>query len=223
MGNSTRLLGGVGYCGMTAGLLIFLLFRNPLLAMLSAVIVAVMHFMLASDPQSPRIRNLTIAAIVLVATSLYLAIGQGGIRLPDAVFPEAEAAEAQQPEQPKGKSQPPEGKEPAGAQPEKAKGAAPAEETAPKSGIDRMQEELLKTPEGRRRIIIAGLIAWFLGIIAASMWFEIYKTVAVATGIKLFRSGGLLIFLGSMIPIAGVILVESGYIALAAAFFKVKS
>lgn len=73
-----------------------------------------------------------------------------------------------------------------------------------------------------RRIFIAMLIAYFSGVLAAYVWYVIHRKISNATGIKLFRAGGLLIFLGSILLIvgAGIILCEAGYMMCAIAFFR---
>lgn len=76
-----------------------------------------------------------------------------------------------------------------------------------------------------RQILGAMLAAYFLGIFAAYVWHVVHRKISNATGIRLFRSGGLLIFLGSILLIVGVgiILCEAGYIMCAIAFFRLKS
>jgi len=75
-----------------------------------------------------------------------------------------------------------------------------------------------------RHVLKSALIAYFLGVTASYLWYRIHKSISIATNIKLFRSGGLLILLGSLLLIAsaGVILCEAGYIMLAIAFFRLK-
>lgn len=76
-----------------------------------------------------------------------------------------------------------------------------------------------------RHILIAMLIAYVLGVFAAYIWYAVHKKISNATGIKLFRSGGLLILLGSFLLLVsvGIILCEAGYIMCAIAFFRLKS
>jgi len=228
MRSSTCRAGGVGYTLFALGVFLFLFLPNKavgaLLAFIASIPIVIANFMAARDLSSPKIRKLTIAALITIAISLFFAMFKGGMNLPDAISSNVQADEAAVEEQGSEK-----------ANPDSTEGAdTTAGKSAETIGSERAAtEDQTQNPKSKgsiagrskRSVIISAIIAWIFGMAAASMWFEVYKVVAAQTDIKQFRSGGLLIFLGSilLIAIAGIILCEAGYIMLAVAFFKAKA
>ncbi|HDH97433.1 MAG TPA: DUF996 domain-containing protein [Proteobacteria bacterium] len=230
MRNLTCKLGGIGYMLFSLGVLLFVFLPERLkgfcilLMLLASVPVVIANLMAAKDLNLPKVRTLTILAVVIVVISFFFATVRGGASLPDVISLKVQADE------PAGEGSVQGGSEPKSAA--EAAGESSGEPAEPSGGEQPAAEpqptEPAQKPEGaasgmtRRSVIISALVAWILGMIAASMWFEIYKAIAAQTGIRQFRSGGLLVFLGSvlLIAIAGVVLCEAGYIMLALAFLK---
>ncbi|MGH8280037.1 MAG: DUF996 domain-containing protein [Gammaproteobacteria bacterium] len=70
--------------------------------------------------------------------------------------------------------------------------------------------------------IIGGLIAWILWMVAAWFWYQASIPLAEATGISLYKTGGLLIFIGAITAIVfglGLIVMLIGEIMQTVAFF----
>ena len=70
--------------------------------------------------------------------------------------------------------------------------------------------------------IISGLIAWILWIIGAWFWYQASIPLAEGTGVSLYKTGGLLIFIGAITLIVfglGAIVLLIGEIIQTVAFF----
>ncbi|MGH8225327.1 MAG: DUF996 domain-containing protein [Gammaproteobacteria bacterium] len=71
-------------------------------------------------------------------------------------------------------------------------------------------------------MIIGGIIGWILAIVAAWFWYKASVALTEATGVSLYKIGGLLIFIGAILLIVGigVILIFVGEILQCIAFFS---
>ena len=70
--------------------------------------------------------------------------------------------------------------------------------------------------------IVSGLIAWILWIVASWFWYQASIPLAEATGVSLYKTGGLLIFIGAITAIIfgiGFIVMLIGEIMQTVAFF----
>lgn len=69
--------------------------------------------------------------------------------------------------------------------------------------------------------LLSGLIAWVLWIVGAWFWYQASVPMADATGVSLYKTGGLLIFIGAITVIIfiGVIIMLIGWIMQTVAFF----
>ncbi|HEX7338916.1 MAG TPA: DUF996 domain-containing protein [Rhodanobacteraceae bacterium] len=71
--------------------------------------------------------------------------------------------------------------------------------------------------------IIGGLIAWVLSIVSSWFWYKASTSLAEATGTPMFKTGGLLMFIGAILLVIGIgfILMLIGQILQTIAFFQV--
>ncbi|MGH6717213.1 MAG: DUF996 domain-containing protein [Bradyrhizobium sp.] len=72
-------------------------------------------------------------------------------------------------------------------------------------------------------VIIGGIIGWILAIVAAWFWYKASAQLTEATGIGLYKVGGLLIFIGAILLVVfglGGILILIGEILQCIAFFN---
>lgn len=70
--------------------------------------------------------------------------------------------------------------------------------------------------------ILSGLIAWIIWMVAAWFWYQASVPLAEATGINLYKTGGLLIFIGAITVVVfglGFIVMLIGEIMQTVAFF----
>ncbi len=71
-------------------------------------------------------------------------------------------------------------------------------------------------------VVVGGIIGWILSIVAAWFWYKASIPLTETTGIGLYRTGGLLIFIGAILLVVfglGTILILIGDILQCIAFF----
>ncbi len=68
------------------------------------------------------------------------------------------------------------------------------------------------------------IIGWLLNLVASWFWYKVNSIMSERSGIGLFRTGGLLIFVGVILSIVliGGLFILAGEITLIVAFFSIK-